>query len=177
MHGIDDIISIQPIQNRKNHYFIATNQGLHVIKIQVNPRGNLRYELCPSDEGHDPHSTFPFFEERINGAVQIDVDKVLVAVEGKKRLYVIDISTRRAISYIENPSGSMPVLSLIKHPYFDTQRLPYVFLKDTIGISDEHEEGKELPLGKSTWIYTLNYQKSHSFVSEVKTYQVDMKKL
>ena len=80
-------------------------------------------------------SSFPFHYERICGAVEVDADRVLVAVEGRTRLYVMDIATRRAIVQIDNPSGSKTILSLMRHPAYDAQSCPYVVLKDSRYIS------------------------------------------
>jgi hypothetical protein len=60
---------------------------------------------------------------------------VLVAVEGRARLYVVDIATRQVVAHIDNPSGSTRVISLIKHPAYDAQSYPYVILKDDSYIS------------------------------------------
>ena len=70
-----------------------------------------------------------------------------MAVDGRARLFVIDISSRRAVAQIENPSGSKSVLSLMKHPAFDAQSRPYVLLKDATGLSlvDVHAK-RVLPL-------------------------------
>lgn len=43
---------------------------------------------------------------------------------------------------------------------------------------DEIEQNKTIPSGKSTWIYTLNYQKDASvLLSEVKYYKLDIGKI
>jgi hypothetical protein len=60
---------------------------------------------------------------------------VLVAVEGRCRMYVMDIATRMAVVHIDNPSGSTKVFSLMKHPAYDSQSCPYVVLKDDRYIS------------------------------------------
>ena len=60
---------------------------------------------------------------------------MLVAVEGRARLYVMDIATRRAAAQIDNLSGSKIVFSLMKHPAYDAQSRPYVVLKDARYIS------------------------------------------
>jgi hypothetical protein len=135
LENVDDIYAIQPLSNRHNHFFIATNKGLHVINVQANPKGIVKFNLCPSDEGNAALSCFPFHDEKICGAVEIDADKVLVAVEGRARLYVIDIATRQVVAHIDNPSGSTRVISLMKHPAYDAQRCPYVVLQDDSYIS------------------------------------------
>jgi hypothetical protein len=60
---------------------------------------------------------------------------VLVAVEGRTRLYVMDIATRRAVVQIDKPSGSKLFFSLMRYPSFDAQSCPYVVLKDSSYIS------------------------------------------
>ena len=75
---------------------------------------------------------------------------MLVAVEGRTRLYVMDIATRRAVAQIDNPSGSKTVFSLMKHPAYDAQSRPYVVLKDASYISLIDVQAKKvMPLVKA----------------------------
>ena len=76
---------------------------------------------------------------------------MLVAVEGRARLYVMDIATRRAVVQIDNPSGPTTVFSLMKHPAYDAQSRPYVVLKDASYISLIDVQAKNvMPLVKAT---------------------------
>ena len=150
LRDIDDIISIQPLMARRNQYLIGTKQGLHVIEVLVSPSNKVTFRLCPSDDGDDPMNQFAFSDERISAVVEIEPDMVLVAVAGRAKLYIVNIKNRAAVEAIDNPTGSTLQYSMIKHPAYDRQNRPYVFLKDQrfISVIDIGRK-KVLPLVRS----------------------------
>ncbi len=62
---------------------------------------------------------------------------MLVGIEGRNHLSVIEISSRAEIpsKRVPNPSGSITVFSMKKVPGFDPEKRPYVILKDLRFIS------------------------------------------
>jgi hypothetical protein len=147
---IDDILSIQPLMARKNQYLLGTNKGLHVAEVLTAPNGKLSFRLCPSDEGDDPHSPFAFYEMRISAAVEYAPDKILLTTRGRTRIYELNLKTRLAVGHMENPSGAVTQFSMIKHPYYDAESYPYIFLKDNKFISIiDIKNRKVLPLVRS----------------------------
>ena len=64
----------------------------------------MKFELLPSDEGDHPLSPFPLHNEVITSAVEIEKDKIMVSIEGRNKLFVIDVATRMAIKAIVNPT-------------------------------------------------------------------------
>lgn len=60
---------------------------------------------------------------------------MLVCVEGRSKLVIINIADRAAIAIIDNPSGSSIPFCIMKHPFYDLGGVPYVLLKDERMIS------------------------------------------
>ena len=58
-----------------------------------------------SDDGYNAFNQFPFHDEVIRGAVEIEFNKILVTVEGRNRLFVIDVPSRKAVKLIVNPTS------------------------------------------------------------------------
>lgn len=135
LDDIEDIIDMKPMMRDPRHFFICTTEGLHFLEITSVKSGILKCKLLPSDTGYAPLSTFPFHGDVVKGAVEIARNQVLVAVEGKSRLYVIDAGTRMAIKLIVNPTMLTSHLTLIAAPGYDPETFPYVFLKNSRFIS------------------------------------------
>lgn len=105
----------------------------------------------PSDDGNEPFSQFPFHDKVVRSAVEIGGNQLLVAVEGKSSLYIIDVPTRLASKVIHNPTKMSNPLSLIHAPGYDADNHPWVFLKDSRFISVVNTKDlKVIPLLKST---------------------------
>jgi hypothetical protein len=49
LRGIDDILSVHPLEARKNQYLLATNKGLHIAEVRTGADGKPFVRLCPSD--------------------------------------------------------------------------------------------------------------------------------
>jgi hypothetical protein len=135
LEDIEDIIDMKPMMRDPRHFFICTTEGLHILEVTSIRNGILKSKLLPSDTGYAPLSTFPFHDEVVKGAVEIARNQILVAVEGRSRLYVIDAGTRLAIKLIVNPTMLTSHLTLIAAPGYDLETFPYVFLKNSRFIS------------------------------------------
>jgi len=115
---------------------MCTTEGLHFVEVTLNKADNkLQFRHMPSDEGDGAFNMFPFYNETVRAAVEIERNKLLVAVEGRTRLFVIDVPSRRAIKLIVNPTQQNIPMSLIPAPGYDSQTFPYLFLKDARFIS------------------------------------------
>jgi hypothetical protein len=135
---------------RRNQYLLATDKGLHVIEVLTAPNGKLSIRLCPSDAGDDALSPFAFYDMRISSAVEISPDRILLTTRGRTRLYELDLSTRLAVGHIENPSGAVTQFAMVKHPYYDAEKYPYIFLKDSKFVSIiDVKRRKVLPIVRS----------------------------
>ena len=126
---------MKPMLRDPGHFFICTTEGLHFLEVTSIKGGILKSRLLPSDTGYAPLSTFPFYDEVVKGAVEIARNQVLVAVEGRSRLYVIDACTRLAAKLIVNPTMLTNHLTLVAAPGYDPETFPYVFLKNSRFIS------------------------------------------
>jgi hypothetical protein len=82
--------------------------------------------------------------------VEIEPDTILVSVKGRAKLYVINIKNRAVVAHIDNPTGMTNQFSMVKHPAYDRESRPYVFLKDQryICVVDVQKK-KLLPLLRS----------------------------
>jgi hypothetical protein len=94
LRGIDDILSVHPLEARKNQYLLATNKGLHVAEVRAGPDGKPSVRLCASDQGDDALSPFAFYDMRISAAVEYAPDKVFLTTRGRTRIYEVDLKTR-----------------------------------------------------------------------------------
>ena len=111
----------------------------------------MNFELLPSDDGNDPLSPFPFHDKVVKAAVEIEMNKLLLAIEGKSSLYVIDVPTRLATKVVANPTKIAMPLSLIPAPGYDQNSNPWVFLKDSRYISAINTKDlKVIPLLRQT---------------------------
>ena len=95
-------------------------------------------------------SPFPLHDEVITSAVEIEKDKIMVSIEGRNKLFVIDVATRMAIKAIVNPTTISRPLVMIPAPGYNSATHPWVFLKDTRFISVVNTKDKRiLPLIRS----------------------------
>lgn len=114
----------------------------------------------PSDDGDHPMSPFPFHDQIVRAAVEIEKDSILVAIEGRNRLYIIDVPSRLAKKVIINPTTVKTPLSLIPCPGYDQDSYPWLFLKDSRYISVVNTKEKRiLPLLKTT--NTIDIRRCH----------------
>ena len=105
----------------------------------------------------------------MRGAVEIARNQILVAVDGRSRLYVIDACTRLAIKLIVNPTMLTSHLTLIAAPAFDPETFPYVFLKNSRFISVINtKEFRMLPLLRAINDCDINRNHYLDLVSEVR---------
>jgi hypothetical protein len=169
LDGIEDIIDMKPLMRDPRHFFICTTEGLHILEVNIIRNSILSCKLLPSDNGHAPLSTFPFHDEVVRGAVEIARNQILVAVEERSRLYVIDACTRMAIKLIINPTMLTSHLTLIAAPGYDPETFPYVFLKNSRFISVVNtKEFRMLPLLRAANDCVMNRNHYLDLVSEVR---------
>ena len=186
---------------RPNQYLLATDKGLYVAEALLDSHGKATLKLCPSDAGDGPHSPFAFYDMRISAIAEVSPDRLLLTARGRTRLYGVDLSTRAAVDHIENPSGAITQFCMLKHPKYDAEKCPYIFLKDSKFVSVvDVKMKKTLPILRSQLdleqlnfnnfavqlvpnsdmvaIYTLECRKENgAFRSDLNKYLLDMEKI